>query len=109
MFAGVCEEGGEMWLRYLVKGYKSGSTKAGIKGLENGEWKVTVSNMGSNNKDYMPVFLITAKNRLTNNLRYWTISLKQDQWGNFEFDQVTEGTSLDNSKFQLCLASFNIS
>jgi hypothetical protein len=84
LWAGVCEEGGETWFRYFVKGYKSGSSKAGVSGLKAGEWNVSVSKMGHIND--MPVFIATAHTRINNSVRWWTISLKYDENQNFIFD-----------------------
>ena len=93
LFAGVCEEGGELWLRYFVKGMTSGSNKNGISGLKTGEWNVSVSNMGKTTNE-LPMFLITAVITGGGQMRYWTVTLKLDENQNFDFDTVTEGNTI---------------
>lgn len=93
LFAGACEEGGEVWIRYFLKGMTSGSTKAGKSGFGVGAWDVKVSAIGET-QTRMPIFLVTARDRSQNKLTYLTITLKQDQYYNYDFDTINYGSTL---------------
>jgi hypothetical protein len=108
-FAGVCEEGGEVWFRYFVKGAESWSSKGGVSGLSRGNWKVTSRLIGyksyegrTQNTADMPVFVATALNEYTNEARVWTFLLDKDENGNYFFLKVTETTQrIQNGKINI--------
>lgn len=100
-FAAVCEEGGEIWFRYFVKGAMSWSSKGGVNGLNRGNWKVSTSLIGykDNTTKNMPVFMASVLNEDVNEVRTWTFELGKDENGNYMFESIIETDVLSNGKF----------